>query len=150
MRNESTFLQLMQRIFPELKLSRVERHSPRMTFYGPYGTKSVRYDVYSEINGRVFDVEMQMESRKNESRRARYYQCMMDEQELRKGEDYAVLPELKNFLNLINGNAPADDFCKEVQEQVREAKKDAETRRNFMEFEYKQMLIAKDAKEEER
>ena len=202
MRNESTFLQLMQRIFPELKLSRVERHSPQMTFYGPYGTKSVRYDVYSEINGRVFDVEMQMESRKNEARRARYYQCMMDEQELRKGEDYAVLPdsyvvmicpqdlfhqgrhiyrfrnyeqtdrnlelrdgttkvflnthgtgndilpELKNFLNLINGNAPADDFCKEVQEQVREAKKDAETRRNFMEFEYKQMLIAKDAREE--
>ena len=145
-----------------------------------------------------------MESRKNEARRARYYQCMMDEQELRKGEDYAVLPdsyvvmicpqdlfhqgrhiyrfrnyeqtdrnlelqdgttkvflnthgtgddilpELKNFLNLINGNAPADDFCKEVQEQVREAKKDAETRRNFMEFEYKQMLIAKDAREEER
>ena len=201
MRNESTFLQLMQRIFPELKLSRVERHSPQMTFYGPYGTKSVRYDVYSEINGRVFDVEMQMESRKNEARRARYYQCMMDEQELRKGEDYAVLPdsyvvmicpqdlfhqgrhiyrfrnyeqtdrnlelrdgttkvflnthgtgndilpELKNFLNLINGNAPADDFCREVQEQVREAKKDAETRRNFMEFEYKQMLIAKDARE---
>ena len=34
-----------------------------------------------------------------------------------------------------------------VQEQVREAKKDAETRRNFMEFEYKQMLIAKDARE---
>ena len=49
-----------------------------------------------------------------------------------------------------NGNAPADDFCREVQEQVREAKKDAETRRNFMEFEYKQMLIAKDAREEER
>ena len=40
MRNESTFLQLMQRIFPELKLSRVERHSPQMTFYGPYGTKA--------------------------------------------------------------------------------------------------------------
>ncbi|MGN8905880.1 PD-(D/E)XK nuclease family transposase [Bacillota bacterium LCP21S3_D9] len=103
----------------------MERHSPQIPFYGPYRTKSVRYDVYSEINGRVFDVEMQMESRKNESRRARYYQCMMDEQELRKGEDYAVLPELKNFLNLINGNAPADDFCREVQEQVREARKDA-------------------------
>ena len=37
-----------------------------------------------------------------------------------------------------------------MQEQVREAKKDAETRRNFMEFEYKQMLIAKDAREEGR
>ena len=37
-----------------------------------------------------------------------------------------------------------------MQEQVREAKKDAETRRNFMEFEYKQLLIAKDAREEER
>ena len=46
-----------------------------------------------------------------------------------------------------NRNAPADDFCREVQEQVREAKEDAETRRNFMEFEYKQMLIAKDTRE---
>ena len=201
MRNEDTFLRLMQRIFPELKLTKVKRHAAQMTFDGPHGSKSVRFDVYSEIDGRVFDVEMQMESRKNEPKRTRYYQCMMDEQELHRGADYAelpesyivmispmdlfgkerhiyrfrnyeqtdrelelrdgttkvflntngtdddILPELKNFLDLVNGAAPADEFCREVSEQVLEAKQSAETRRNFMEFEYMQMLAKKDARE---
>ena len=201
MRNEDTFLKLMQRIFPELKLTKVKRHTPQMTFEGPHGSKSVRFDVYSEIDGRIFDVEMQMENRKNEPRRTRYYQCMMDEQELHKGADYAelpesyivmispmdlfgkgrhiyrfrnyeqtdrelelrdgttkvflntngtgddILPELKNFLDLVNGAAPADEFCREVSEQVFEAKQSAEMRRNFMEFEYMQMLAKKDARE---
>ncbi len=64
------------------------------------------------------------------------------------GDD--VLPELKNFLNLINGDAPADEFCAEVDQRVQEAKLDAETRRNFMEFEYMQMLAIKDANEKAR
>ena len=201
MRKENLFLQLMQRIFPELKLSRVEKHTPQMTFFGPAGSKSVRFDVYSEIDGRIFDVEMQMESRGNEPKRSRYYQCMVDEQALHTGEDYAelpdsyvvmispfdpfhqgrhiyrfrnyeqtdrnlelgdgatkvflntngtendILPELRNFLDLINGAEPEDDFCKVVEQEVLEAKQDAETRRNFMEFEYMQMLAKKDARE---
>lgn len=201
MRKESIFLQLMQRIFPELHLSKVEKHSPQMIFYGPAGSKSVRYDVYSEIDGKVFDVEMQLTSRKNEPKRTRYYQCLMDEQVLHKGEDYAklpdsyvvmispqdlfhqgrhiyrfrnyeqadrnlelqdgttkvflntngtsndILPELKNFLSLINGDEPADEFCKEVEKEVLEAKQDAETRRNFMDFEYMKMLAEIDARE---
>ncbi len=200
MRDEGLFLRLMQRIFPELKMTKVMKHSPQMTFLSPMGSKSVRFDVYSEIDGRVFDVEMQLESRGNEPKRTRYYQCMMDEQMLHSGEDYAelpnsyvvmisprdlfhqkrhiyrfrnyeqtdrklelqdgttkvflnthgvgddVLPELKNFLNLINGDAPADEFCAEVDQRVQEAKLDAETRRNFMDFEYMQMLAIKDAK----
>ena len=202
MRDEGLFLQLMQRIFPELKLSKVMRHSSQMTFLSPMGSKSVRFGVYSEIDGRVFDVEMQLESRGNEPKRTRYYQCMMDEQMLHSGEDYAelpdsyvvmisprdlfhqkrhiyrfrnyeqtdrnlelqdgttkvflnthgvgddVLPELKNFLNLINGEAPADEFCAEVDQRVQEAKLDAETRRNFMDFEYMKMLAVKDAVKE--
>ena len=63
------------------------------------------------------------------------------------GTDDDILPELKNFLDLVNGAAPADDFCREVSEQVLEAKQSAETRRNFMEFEYMQMLAKKDARE---
>ena len=201
MRKEGIFLQLMQRIFPELHLSKVEKHSPQMTFYGPAGSKSVRYDVYSEIDGRVFDVEMQLSTRKNEPKRTRYYQCLMDEQVLHQGEDYArlpdsyvvmispqdlfhqgrhmyrfrnyeqtdrnlelrdgttkvflnttgkgndILPELKNFLNLINGDEPADEFCEEVEKEVWATKQDAETRRNFMDFEYAKMLAEIDARE---
>ena len=199
MRDADIFLRLMQRIFPELNLTRVEKHSPQATFLGPMGSKSVRFDVYSEVNGQIFDVEMQLESRGNEQKRTRYYQCMIDEQVLHQGEDYAdlppsyivmispkdlfgqgryiyrfrnyeqtdrdlalgdgttkvflnthgtddsILPELKNFLKLINGDSPADDFCTEVNQRVQEAKQDAETRRNFMEFEYMQMLARKDA-----
>ena len=59
------------------------------------------------------------------------------------GDD--ILPELKNFLGLINGEAPADAFCEEVHRQVQKTKLSAETRRNFMEFEYMQMLARKDA-----
>ena len=144
---------------------------------------------------------MQLTSRKNEPKRTRYYQCLMDEQVLHKGEDYAklpdsyvvmispqdlfhqgrhiyrfrnyeqadrnlelqdgttkvflntngtsndILPELKNFLSLINGDEPADEFCKEVEKEVLEAKQDAETRRNFMDFEYMKMLAEIDARE---
>lgn len=204
MRDERLFLRLLQLICPELNLTRVTKHTPQMTFWGPFGSKSVRFDVYSEVDGRIFDVEMQLESRKNENRRMRYYQCMVDEQNLHVGEDYAklpdsyiimispmdffhrgrsiyrfhiyedlerdlklddgttriflntygsgdgILPELQNFLHLINGDAPADDFCMEVDQRVQETKRDAETRRNFMELEYKQMLAIMDAKEEAR
>ena len=61
-----------------------------------------------------------------------------------------ALPELKNFLNLINGDKPADEFCKEVEKEIWKTKQDAETRRNFMDFEYMKMLAQIDAKKEER
>ncbi len=57
-----------------------------------------------------------------------------------------ILPELKNFLDLINGEAPADEFCEEVYQQVQQTKLSAEARRDFMEFEYMQMLARKDAR----
>ncbi len=40
-----------------------------------------------------------------------------------------ILPELKNFLDLINGEAPADEFCEEVYQQVQQTKLSAEARR---------------------
>lgn len=202
MRNQELFLKLMQRILPELKLSKVEKHATQMTGFGPAGSKSIRYDVYSEIDGHVFDVEMQLRSRGNEPRRTRYYQCLMDEQVLHAGEDYGqlpdsyiimialfdpfqrgrhmylfrnfdtkdrnlelgdgtakiflnangiendILPELKNFLDLVRGKAPADDFCREVNQEVQAAKLNAETRRNFMDFEYMRMLDRIDSRKE--
>ncbi len=38
-------------------------------------------------------------------------------------------------------------FCEEVEQRVQKAKLNAETRRDFMEFEYMQMLARKDARE---
>ena len=41
MRKEEFFLPLMQRIFPEMKLCRVEKHIPQMTVYGAAGAEKL-------------------------------------------------------------------------------------------------------------
>lgn len=173
-------------------------------FLGAAGSRGVRYDVYSEIDGKCFDVEMQLRNRGNDSRRTRYYQCMMDEQVLKAGKDYSalpdsyivmispydafglgrskyefvniekthrdlelgdgttkvflntkglgedILPDLKHFLELVNGKKPVGEFCQEVNRQVEAAKMNAETRRNFMDFEYMRMLDRIDSRKEGR
>ena len=93
MQNKDLFLKLMQRIFPELRLVSIKDHTIQKTSYGPIDSKGVRFDVYSEIDGRCFDVEMQMRQEGDERKRTRYYQCMMDEQLLQTGMSYSELPE---------------------------------------------------------
>ena len=191
MQNKDLFLKLMQRIFPELRLVAIKDHTIQKTGYGPIDSKGVRFDVYSEIDGRCFDVEMQMRQEGDERKRTRYYQCMMDEQLLQTGMSYSELPEsyvvmigtfdlfgqnrhiyrfrnyemsdkslllddgtmkvflnsrgteddisdeLKNFLDLVNGLEPADDFCEELYCEVRKAKQSAEVRRSYMDLEDK-------------
>lgn len=60
MRDESLFLRLMQRVFPELHLTRVCEHTTQKTFVAMLGSKSTRLDVYSEIDDKIFNVEMQL------------------------------------------------------------------------------------------
>ena len=60
MRDESLFLRLMQRVFPELHLTRVCEHTTQKTFVAMLGSKSIRLDVYSEIDDKIFNVEMQL------------------------------------------------------------------------------------------
>lgn len=204
MRDQKLFLGLARLIFPDLHLTKVENHSLQQTFLGAAGSRGVRYDVYSEIDGKCFDVEMQLRNRGNDSRRTRYYQCMMDEQVLKAGKDYSalpdsyivmispydafglgrskyefvniekshrdlelgdgttkvflntkglgedILPDLKHFLELVNGKKPVGEFCQEVSRQVEAAKMNAETRRNFMDFEYMRMLDRIDSRKEGR
>lgn len=93
MQNADIYLQLMQRILPEYQLTRVTRHEQQKALFGAPDAKSVRYDVYSEINGIHFVVEMQMRSSPSLRRRTRYYQSLLDIQNLRRGADYRNLPD---------------------------------------------------------
>ena len=191
MQNKDLFLALVQRICPELELTHIEDHAVQKTEKGTLESRGVRFDVYSKIDGKCFDVEMQIRQEGDERRRTRYYQCMMDERELHIGDPYSELPdsyiimigsfdvfgkgrhiyrfknydmtdrdlelgdgttkiflnsrgteddiprELKNFLELVNGLAPADEFCREVSREVERAKQDAELRRQYMDLEDK-------------
>lgn len=204
MRNPDIFLQLMQRILPELQLTRVVRHDIQHPEYAAPDAKSVRYDVYSDINGIQFVVEMQMYNSPDLVRRTRYYQSMLDIQNLDRGAMYRNLPdsfvimicpfdlfgrgrhiyrfrnidirdkslelgdgadkiflnshgtvddisrELRNFLDLVNGKAPADSYCKQVADKVDEAKNNKKVKRMFMNVNLKQMAEVWEASEKAR
>ena len=55
------------------------------------GARSIRMDVYLEDDTTVYDFEMQINSYRNLPKRSRYYQGIMDVDNLDKGIDYGKL-----------------------------------------------------------
>ena len=56
--------------------------------------KAVRFDVYAaDGSGAVYDIEMQRVNGPDLARRARYYQSMLDTEQLDKGAEYSELPD---------------------------------------------------------
>ena len=53
------------------------------------------------------------------------------------GTEDDISDELKNFLNLVDGLEPKDDFCEEIDREVQKAKQSAEVRRSYMDLEDK-------------
>ena len=58
-----------------------------------YETKGVRLDVYVKDSNKVFDIEIQNDSALALPKRMRYYQSMVDMDNLLKGQDYSELKE---------------------------------------------------------
>ena len=56
-----------------------------------YESKGVRLDVYVKDSNRVFDIEIQNDFQIALARRTRYYQSMIDMDDLLKGYDYSEL-----------------------------------------------------------
>ncbi len=72
-----------------------------------YTSKGIRMDVYIKDSNRVIDVEMQARSRKSLGKRTRYYQSMIDIDNLMKGDDYSMLKE--SYILFICKNDPFKD-----------------------------------------
>ena len=72
-----------------------------------YTSKGIRMDVYIKDSDRVIDVEMQARSRKALGKRTRYYQSMIDIDNLMKGDDYSMLRE--SYILFICKNDPFKD-----------------------------------------
>ena len=59
-----------------------------------YGSKGIRFDVYvKDSDGKCFDIEIQTVNTRNLSKRARYYQSLIDADNLKLGENYNSLKE---------------------------------------------------------
>ena len=93
MQNERLALQLIQRIFPEMDIDRVEVITTQKDIKNSYGAHGIRLDVYVKADGRAFTIEMQVVDTKEIPLRMRYYQSTTDGDLLNKGVPYSELME---------------------------------------------------------
>ena len=79
----------------KIKISHIKFPVAQKVIQTLKASKGVRMDVYvQEADGqRVFDIEIQSVITKEEALRARYYQGMLDLDNLLKGSDYVELPQ---------------------------------------------------------
>ena len=78
----------------EIKIDRIEKPVSERNFKVDFDSKGIRFDVYvKDGTGRCFDIEIQTAHFTNLSKRARYYQGLMDVDNVQAGTDYDILKE---------------------------------------------------------
>ncbi|MBR6193715.1 MAG: Rpn family recombination-promoting nuclease/putative transposase [Treponema sp.] len=76
-----------------IKIDHLEQPQSERTMLETLDSKSVRFDVYVKDETRVFDIEIQTTNNKNLPKRARYYQSVIDLDNLSQGENYNRLKD---------------------------------------------------------
>jgi len=92
MQNEDICRQVIELILEE-KISRVEFVKTEEERNHSYESKGIRLDVYTQLDDRLINVEMQAKPYLNLGRRIRYYQSSVDVDYLKRGMTYHNLPE---------------------------------------------------------
>ena len=92
LRNPDICKELLERLL-HIKIEKVEFPELQKTISNFYESKGIRLDVYVKDSDKIFDIEIQNNSEINLPRRTRYYQSMLDMDNLLKGEDYDNLKE---------------------------------------------------------
>lgn len=84
--------ELLERLL-KIRIERLEYPQIEKTISPYYETKGVRLDVYLRDSDRIFDIELQNATDFSLPLRTRYYQSMLDTDNLLKGQHYSQLPE---------------------------------------------------------
>ena len=92
MRNEEICKGLLERLL-KIKIERLEYPELQKSISPYYEAKGVRLDVYVKDSDKVFDIEIQNGKKSNLGKRCRYYQSMIDIDNLLKGASYTSLKE---------------------------------------------------------
>ena len=80
-------------ILLHIKIEKLSSPKSEWTMQETVGSKGVRFDVYTKDENRIFDIEIQTTNQKNLPKRARYYQSVIDMDNLSHGEKYSQLKE---------------------------------------------------------
>ena len=92
MRNNPDVCKELLEILLQIKIDHIDMKTEE-TIEVDYGKKGIRMDVYAVGANKAFDLEMQASDKGDLPERARYYQGILDVQELYAGEDYRTLKE---------------------------------------------------------
>ena len=77
-----------------IKIERIEIPVAERSFKVDYDSKGIRFDVYvKDGTGRCFDIEIQTSKVTKLAKRARYYQGLMDVDNIQSGGNYESLKE---------------------------------------------------------
>ena len=80
-------------ILLHIEIDHLEPPQTERTMQEGLDSKSVRFDVYTKDSSRIFDLEMQTVRKENLYKRSRYYQSIIDMDNLNVGIDYDELKD---------------------------------------------------------
>lgn len=83
---------VLERIL-DIEIDRIEYLNAEQVLDPATDAKGVRLDVFAKGSGRVFDVEMQVARKYDLGKRMRYYQALIDQACLDRGEEYDAMDE---------------------------------------------------------
>ena len=92
MKNKRICKGVLERLL-HIKVGKIEYPSLQKTIAPFYESKGIRLDVYVSDSERVFDIEIQTSLPPSLPKRTRYYQSLMDVDNLLRGQNYAELKE---------------------------------------------------------
>ena len=92
MKNKTICKGVIERLL-HIKVGKIEYPSLQKTIAPFYESKGIRLDVYVFDSDRVFDIEIQTSLPPELPKRTRYYQSLMDVDNLLRGQSYAELKE---------------------------------------------------------
>ena len=92
MKNKVICKGVLERLL-HIKVGKIEYPSLQKTITPFYESKGIRLDVYVSDSERVFDIEIQTSIPPSLPKRTRYYQSLMDVDNLLRGQSYAELKE---------------------------------------------------------
>ena len=108
MQDDKICIGVLERLL-KIDIDHIERQELQKEIKPYYQSKYIKLDVYVKNDNKIYDIEIQNEDMDELPKRVRYYQSMIDANELLKGMEYRKLPE-----SIIIFICTSDPFGKEL------------------------------------
>ena len=93
MESEPELCRQLLELLLHIKIDRLEVPQAEKSLKETIDSKSVRFDVYTKGDNRIFDIEIQTTNKGNLPKRSRYYQSIIDMSNLNAGIEYDELKD---------------------------------------------------------